>query len=195
MEVPLEITYRNVEKSDDVDQLIRDKAAKLDEMHDRITSCRVSVEKPQEHQKSGNSYRVRIDLRVPPGKELVVRREGSEGDMHDPLRTVITEAFKKIAKQLKKVKGKQQEGGKAQAGNPEEAGVVVRLFPEEGFGFIKTMSDREVYFHRNSLANGDFDSLEIGTGVRFIVKEGEKGPLASGVNILNTPGARAAEHA
>lgn len=115
MEVPLEITYRNVEKSEDIDQLIREKAAKLDGMHDRITSCRVSVEKPQENQRSGNNYRVRIDMRVPPGKELVVRREASEGDIHDPLRSVITEAFKKLSKQLKKVKEKQQESGKPNA--------------------------------------------------------------------------------
>ncbi|MCF8036955.1 MAG: HPF/RaiA family ribosome-associated protein [Desulfobacteraceae bacterium] len=118
MEVPLEITYRNVEKSEDIDQLIREKAAKLDGMHDRITSCRVSVEKPQEHQRSGNNYRVRIDMRVPPGKELVVRREAGEGDMHDPLRSLITEAFKKISKQLKKVKGKQQETGKPTSRTP-----------------------------------------------------------------------------
>ena len=118
MEVPLEITYRNVEKSEDIDQLIREKAAKLDGMHDRITSCRVSVEKPQEHQKSGNNYRVRIDMRVPPGKELVVRREASEGDMHDALKSVITEAFRKISEQLKKVKGKQQETGKPASRTP-----------------------------------------------------------------------------
>ncbi len=118
MEVPLEITYRNVEKSQDIDELIREKAAKLDGMHDRITSCRVSVEKPQEHQRSGNNYRVRIDLRVPPGKELVVRREAGEGDMHDPLRSLITEAFRKISKQLKKVKGKQQETGKPASRTP-----------------------------------------------------------------------------
>ncbi|MFO7930565.1 MAG: HPF/RaiA family ribosome-associated protein [Thermodesulfobacteriota bacterium] len=108
MEKPLEITYRNVEKSEDIDALIREKAAKLDEMHDRITSCRVSVEKPQQHQRSGNDYRVRIDMHVPPGKDLVVSRDTSEGDMHDPLKVVVTEAFKKMEKQVKKVKGKQQ---------------------------------------------------------------------------------------
>lgn len=108
MEKPLEITYRNVEKSQDIDTLIREKAARLDEMHDRITSFRVMVEKPQQHQRSGNDYRVRIDLHVPPGKDLAVSRDTSEGDMHDPLKVVVTEAFKKMEKQLKKVKGKQQ---------------------------------------------------------------------------------------
>lgn len=185
MEKPLEITYRNVEKSRDIDSLIREKAAKLDEMHDRITSCRVSVEKPQEHQKTGNRYRVRIELHVPPGKDLVVRREASEGDMHDPLRVVINEAFKKISKQLKKIKGKQQEGPKNNAAGPEETGMVARLFPEEGYGFIKTLSDREVFFHRNSLANADFESLETGTGVRILEQEGEKGPQAATVHVVN----------
>ena len=30
MQVPLEITYRDVEKTDDIDQLVREKAAKLE---------------------------------------------------------------------------------------------------------------------------------------------------------------------
>ena len=34
----------------------------------------------------------------------------------------------------------------------------------------------------------DFDRLEFGTGVHFMVSEGEKGPQASTVRIVNQPG-------
>ncbi len=192
MRTPLEITYRNVSKSDTIDSIIREKAEKLSQLHESIISCRVSVEQPQESQRSGNKYRVRIDLRLPPGKELVVRRESGKGDMHEGLRKVITDAFHAMERQLKKIKGKQENHVKTQyaGGDLEENGIVVRLFPEEGYGFIKTLSGTEVYFHRNSVLNHDFERLEIGTGVRLVQAEGEKGPQASTVQIIDKPGSR-----
>lgn len=194
MKQPLEITYRNVTKSDAIETLIHEKAAKLDRLHDSIISCRVSVERPQEYQKSGNQFRVRIDLRLPPGKELVTRRESGKGEMHEGLHKVITDAFHSMERQLKKIKGKQEAHVKNNASNnnneAELTGLVVRLFPEEGYGFIKTLEGREVYFHKNSVIHGDFDRLEIGTGVRLVQTEGEKGPQASTVQIVDKPGSR-----
>ncbi len=192
MRKPLEITYRNVEKNEATESLIREKAAKLDQLHDSIVSCRVSVEQPQDKQRSGNQYRVRIDLRLPPGKELVTRRESGQGEMHDGLRKVITAAFGAMERQLKKLKGKQQNHLKTQPAPSEaqETGIVVRKFPEEGYGFIKTLDGKEIYFHKNSVSNNDFDRLEIGTGVRIVETEGEKGPQASTVHIEDKPGSR-----
>jgi ribosome-associated translation inhibitor RaiA len=74
MQVPLTVTFRNVQKNAGVENLIRNQAAKLERACDHIVSCRVAVEKPQEHQKSGNSFRVRIDVTVPPEHELIATR-------------------------------------------------------------------------------------------------------------------------
>ncbi|HMA66410.1 MAG TPA: HPF/RaiA family ribosome-associated protein, partial [Desulfosalsimonadaceae bacterium] len=195
MRKPLEITYRNVSKSESIETLIREKAAKLERLHDSIIGCRVSVEKPQEYQKSGNKYRVRIDLRVPPGKELVTRRESGQGKMHEGLHKVINDAFHSMERQVKKIKGKQENHTKSQepAGDEKEAGIVVRLFPEEGYGFIKTVDGQEVYFHRNSVIHEDFDRLQIGTGVRIVQTDGDKGPQASTVQIVDKPGSRVSQ--
>jgi len=192
MRKPLEITYRNVSKSDAIEALIHEKAAKLDRLHDSIIGCRVSVEKPQEYQKSGNKYRVRIDLRIPPGKELVARRESGKGDMHEGLRKVINDAFGSMERQLKKIKGKQEDHHKTQTHRTDsgEEGIVVRIFPEEGYGFIKTLAGEEVYFHQNSVINGDFDRLAVGTGVRLVQTDGREGPQASTVQIVDKPGSR-----
>ena len=48
---------------------------------------------------------------------------------------------------------------------------------------IETSDDREVYFHRNSVLNEDFDKLEVGTRVHFAEEMGEKGPQASSVHV------------
>ncbi|MFZ0243504.1 MAG: HPF/RaiA family ribosome-associated protein [Desulfobacterales bacterium] len=191
MEIPPEIAYRNVEKSAGLEELIREKAAKLDEIHDKLISCRIAVEKAQE-QSSGSPYRVRIVLRVPPGKELVVAREPGEGQVNERLTTAVNSAFDAIRRQLIKLKEIQQGEVKT---HPQQdlIGHVVRLFPRNDYGFIRSVEGRELFFHRNSVLNEDFDRLEIGTGVRYFPGEGDKGPQASTVQIVDKPGVRAAK--
>ena len=43
------------------------------------------------------------------------------------------------------------------------------------------MDGRDVYFHRNSVLNDEFDHLEVGAEVRFAEEMGDKGPQASTV--------------
>ncbi len=192
MRTPLEITYRNVSKNDTIETLIREKADKLDRLHDSIISCRVSIERPQGYQQKGSQYRVRIDLRLPPGKELVTHRKSGQGEMQEGLHKLITTAFQSMERQLKKIKGKQENHTKTNPSqtDAEQTGLVVRIFADEGYGFIKTLNGREVYFHKNSVIHNDFDRLEIGTGVRLVQTEGEKGPQASTVQIVDKPGSR-----
>jgi ribosome-associated translation inhibitor RaiA len=117
MRVPIEITYRNVAKRDGIEQLIHDKADKLNDFHDGIVSCRISLEQDQESKRSVKQFHVRISLRVPPGKELVVHQKSNEEGSGESLRTVIADAFKTIGRQLKKLKQKQRAHVKA----PREA--------------------------------------------------------------------------
>jgi ribosome-associated translation inhibitor RaiA len=74
MELPVQITYRNMEPSDAVTARIEAEAAKLNTFFDRITSCRVVVEAPHRHHKWGELFHIRIELGVP-GTELVVSHE------------------------------------------------------------------------------------------------------------------------
>ncbi len=55
---------------------------------------------------------------------------------------------------------------------------------DAGFGFIETADGQEVYFHRHSVADGDFDRLEVGSEVRVAIaeRESERGPQASTVH-------------
>ena len=57
MEVPPEITFRGLEKSDEIETHIIKKAAKLDEINLGIISCRVAVEREQEHLEIGTGVR------------------------------------------------------------------------------------------------------------------------------------------
>jgi cold shock CspA family protein len=155
-----------------------------------MISCRVAVEKPQEHQRSGSPYRVRFDVRVPPGHEIVAERKEGEGDLHDPLPKVVRAAFEAAERQIRELTAKRRREVKS---HPEQqlTAVVVRLFPEKDYGFLKNLEDgREIFFHRNSVSHDDFDRLEVGTGVRYVESPGEKGPQASTVQIVDKPGIR-----
>jgi len=103
MQVPLEISFRGVQKTKAIENLIREKATKLEQICNYMVSCHVAVEMPQQHQKSGNPFRVRIDMRVPLGHELVIKRKLSEGDMHDTIPKVLRKAFNPANRKLQEL--------------------------------------------------------------------------------------------
>ncbi|MFO7984813.1 MAG: HPF/RaiA family ribosome-associated protein [Desulfatiglandaceae bacterium] len=187
MIVPLETYFKGIRKTDAIEALIEEHVSKLERFCDHITSCRVAVERRHQHQRSGQPFRVRIDMKVPPGHEVVVTKDSSEGDLHDQLQVVLREAFDAAARQLKRIDEKQR-GETKRHPDQETAGFVSKLFPDEGYGFLKALDGREIYFHKNSVLHNDFDRLDIGTGVRYVEAQGEKGPQASTVDIVDKPG-------
>ncbi len=62
--------------------------------------------------------------------------------------------------------------------------TVARLDPSGEFGFLETADGREIYFHRNSVLNGGFARLAVGSRVTFAEELGEKGAQASTVRLL-----------
>lgn len=183
MQKPLEVTFRGVPKIDTIENLIQEKVDKLERVCDHITSCRVAVEKPQLYQKFGNPFRVRIDVRVPHNHEIVIKRECTEGDMHDSLQMVLRDAFKAARLALENLVHKQHREVKTHFHEGTVA-VVHRLFAERGYGFLITKEGREVYFHMNSLVNVPFENLLLGDTVRFSEELGDEGPQASTVELI-----------
>lgn len=188
MDIPLELSFRHVDKTERVEAQIRDRADKLEQFHSRLISCRVAVEQPHTHQRSGNPYRVRIEVRVPPGHDLVVNARPK--DMHDSLERVISDAFQAMERQLKEQAERQRMEVKH---HDVEAALVIRLFRDQDYGFLKTPEAREIYFNRAAMVGQDWERLEIGTQVRFEESMGEMGPQATSVHIIDKPGHRVPE--
>lgn len=194
MQIPLEMTFRDVRKTEAVEKLIEEKVAKLEKICDYMVSCRLAIDMPQRHQQRGNSFRVRIDIRVPHGHELVIKRESGQGKINGTLPQTLREAFSAAARQLKELVKKQRDEVKTHP-DKEQVAIVYKIMRKEEYGFIKTGDGREIYFHGNSVLNGDFDRLEVGTGVRFVEEEGVQGPQASTLQIVNRPAMHASEGA
>ncbi|MDO8990545.1 MAG: ribosome-associated translation inhibitor RaiA [Sideroxyarcus sp.] len=115
MQLPLQITVRDITPSETLEAHIRDKANKLDEFFDHIMSCRVVVEMPHKHQRQGKHFTVRIDLGVA-GGEIVVNRDHAE-DVYVALRDAFDAAKRQLEDYARKLRGavKKHEAGTADA--------------------------------------------------------------------------------
>jgi ribosomal subunit interface protein len=103
MQIPLQITIRDIEQSEALETRIRDKAKKLDEFFNHIVSCRVVVEMPHKHQQQGKQFSVRIDIGVA-GGEIVVNRDHAE-DVYVALRDAFDAAKRQVQEYARKLRG------------------------------------------------------------------------------------------
>jgi ribosomal subunit interface protein len=174
MQVPLEISTRWIDLSPPLEGEIRKRADRLERRFNRLTSCRIAVERPTgNHHQEGGPYRVRLDITVP-GSELVADKEAED------LNLAIRDAFEAAERQVEEWSRRRRGEVKSPVLPPE--GQVVRIFPEEGFGFIAGPDGEEIYFHRNAVLEPGFDKLEVGSRVRFAPEQGFEGPQASTVS-------------
>ena len=94
MQIPLQITLRNIAHSDAVETAIRKRADKLDRYHKHIVSCRVVVEIPSRHKQQGKEFVVHLDIKVP-GAEIVITH-----DHHEDLYAALHDAFQAAQRRL-----------------------------------------------------------------------------------------------
>jgi cold shock CspA family protein len=194
METPVAMTFRNTEPQPDIDKLVRREATKLERYGRRLVSCRMAIEEPQRHQRAGNRFRVRLEIGAGLSRPIVVTREPGDVEMHRDLRTIVLDVFRAARRQLQSSRERVRAPERAPV---EPRGLVERLVPPsgevEGYGFLRSLDGRTIYFHQNSVLNADFDRLTIGTEVRFEEEEGDEGPQASTVAIVSKPGVSAVQ--
>lgn len=99
MQLPLQITFRNMDHSKEIEEVIQRKAEKLETFFDRIMGCRVMVEAPHKHHQNGRHYHVRIDLTVP-GEELVINRDPPKRSEFEDVHVSLRDAFDAAKRQL-----------------------------------------------------------------------------------------------
>ena len=202
MNTPLQVTFRNMPRSNSIEENVREKATKLDSLFDGITSCRVIIEAPHRHHHKGKAYVVRITIAVPSG-ELVVNRapkrldavktphyeelekdltehhEPSKHAAHEDVYVAIRDAFNAAARKLQDYARRRR--GEKKIHQPSPVARVTKLFPTQSYGFLETHDGRELYFHKNSVLNNGFTHLRVGAEVSFTEEAGDKGPQASTV--------------
>lgn len=106
MQTNVQITFRDLPKSEAIEATILEKALKLTSLYDKISSCRVMIESPHRHHHKGKQYHVRIDLAVP-GQDLVVARDPGREEHHEDAYVAVRDAFDAARRQLTEFSRKQ----------------------------------------------------------------------------------------
>jgi len=177
MQIPPIVQARELDLPPSLNAQVHEQALALERYYSPIIRCRVTLEGPGRHHRQGGPYEARIDLRVPGGDLLIERQRAGQ------LQAAIHQAFSAARRQLEDYARRQR--GDVKRHEPTPEGQVVKLFPDDNYGFLQTIDGRELYFHRNSVLPPGFDELAVGTIVRFAEEPGDEGPQASTVAIMD----------
>jgi CspA family cold shock protein len=82
------------------------------------------------------------------------------------------------------------QGPTAAPSGPRSKGKIKKMVRDRGFGFIRGEDGKEVFFHRSGLNPGDYDGLNEGDFVEYVIQEGPRGARAEHVRHA-TPGVAA----
>jgi len=102
MTTPVEIHFHGIEKSEAIEQRVREKVAKLKKLFERMTSCRVGIEVPQRTAQRPKVYQIKIEIGVPRRRPIVVSHERVGSHANEELGLAIRDAFEAA---LRKVDG------------------------------------------------------------------------------------------
>jgi ribosome-associated translation inhibitor RaiA/cold shock CspA family protein len=181
MHTPLQITFRNFERSPAVEAKVHERAEKLEHLFGDIMSCHVAVELLHKHHQKGNHYHVRIDVTVP-GDELVASREAGEHHAYTDVYVALRDAFDTMGRLLEDYARRMRREVKTH--EVPLHGRIAELHRAADYGRIEASDGALVYFHRNSVVDADFDDLAVDAEVRYAVEQGERGPQATTVHVV-----------
>jgi cold shock CspA family protein/ribosome-associated translation inhibitor RaiA len=180
MQVSPQITFQNMEPSDEVRAQVEREVERLESFDPRITACRIAITAPETRHHTGEPFRVEIAIAVPGHQDIVVDHRHGDAAAHEHLPVALRDAFHAARRQLEdRVR---EIRGDVKHHDAQVHGRVVRLLPEQDCGFIETIDGGDLYFHRNSVVGTSFDHIQIGDTVRFVETMGVKGPQASTVH-------------
>jgi cold shock CspA family protein len=118
---------------------------------------------------------------MPGHHDVIVNHERDVHHAYEDVRVAIRDAFKSARRQLQDIV--RTMSGATKAHEAPVHGQVSELDPEKQYGFLETPDGREIYFHANSLIEGAFEDLAIGTELRFVEEQGDNGPQATTVRL------------
>ncbi|MGE3691349.1 MAG: cold shock domain-containing protein [Novosphingobium sp.] len=188
MESPVQIDFRNCDRTGDYRRRIEELVAELESRFGRIVNCRVIMTGPSGHHQTGGHFEVGVHLELPDGHRVDAGRTPPKDERFGDPWFAINDAFKRARRRLQDNVRRMQ--GKVKQHEQAPIAKVRMVKPEEGYGFLETDDGREIYFHENAILNGEFGRLRPGTLVHFAEEMGEKGPQASTVRLAGKHGMR-----
>jgi ribosomal subunit interface protein len=99
MKIPLQITFRNVARSDLIEAYVHERAESLEKYAEQVVGIRVVVESPHRRHRKGQLFHVRVEVAVP-GGDLIIRRDPAEKHAHEDVFVATRDAFAAARRRL-----------------------------------------------------------------------------------------------
>ena len=99
MQVPVQVSFKGHAVDDAIERACIQHAEAL-ERFGPIISCRIVIDQPHHHQKKGNLFDVRLDIRLPGNREIAVSRTPGEHVMSEHAEVALKEAFDEARRQI-----------------------------------------------------------------------------------------------
>ena len=94
----VQITFRNVKKTQAIVDLVNDRFLKVKKYYSNIIRANAVIELPHKRKSTGNDYRVQIEIKIP-GTKIVGSSREKQIDSDD-LYSAITHAFQAVERQI-----------------------------------------------------------------------------------------------
>ena len=174
----LRIESRNVRMTPRWKKEIEDRMAYLEADHHDLIHGRVTLTKNAHHKKAQRVAQAVVVIAASGRHTFTARKEDKTFE------EAIRAAFAAVEIELDKYREKRATKEVRVPPIPNR-GVISKLFPKEGYGFILQEGGGDVYFHKNALHGLKFEELEDGLEVSYNVEDGAKGPQATTVNPIH----------
>jgi putative sigma-54 modulation protein len=129
MNAPVEVHFHGIQKSEAIEQRVRDKVAKLEKHFGRMTSCRVVLEATQRNALKPKVYNIKIEIGVPRRRPIIVSHERIGSHASEELSMALREAFEVVLRKMDGVAIKRTQRSKLERGRRRPSGA--RNLPNE----------------------------------------------------------------
>lgn len=187
MERPLQIAFKNMTSSEALEGIVRERVDRLHRFHTKITGARVVIEVPHRSPESGKTpIGIAVEIDVPGHSPIIAKGEQDRREMKGDQSAIINRVFEAVERQLEQITAIRK-GEVKNHGSAGDTGVVVRIFPDQHYGFVEVKDSPDLYFSREVVSADGFDDIQVGTVVHVTraANEGPMGPQASSIKLLN----------
>jgi ribosome-associated translation inhibitor RaiA len=101
-----EIHFHGIDKSEAVEERVREKVAKLERRFGRMSRCRVVLEAPHRSPQKPKVYQIKIEISLPRRKPIVVSHERAGSHAQEELALAIRDAFEAALRKVDDVSSK-----------------------------------------------------------------------------------------
>jgi putative sigma-54 modulation protein len=100
MTVPLEIHFHGLDKSDAMEQRVREKFAKLERHFQHMSACRVVLEAPHRNPAKAKVFQVKIEISVKGKNPIIINHEREGAHANEDLGLTIRDAFEAAVRKV-----------------------------------------------------------------------------------------------